>query len=122
VAEAAPPAATAPPKPAPFSLKKGTRIQLGYRTGKVDALRSAGKKPYEVRITWDGVKYPQMILYRTLELEHEKGALAILRVRTRSASPPGNASTLPQGHSTSIPSKRAAAPRPKRASSSQWEA
>src|SRR5262245_53612824 len=78
VAEAPAPAATAPPTPAPFSLKKGTRIQLGYRTGKVDALRSAGKKPYEVRITWDGTKYPQMILYRTLELEHEKGALAIL--------------------------------------------
>jgi hypothetical protein len=67
----------APARPAPLALRRGTRIQLGYRAGRVDALRFAGKKPYEVRITWDGEKYPQIALYRTLELEHEKGALKV---------------------------------------------
>ncbi|MBI4606919.1 MAG: hypothetical protein HY721_33570 [Planctomycetes bacterium] len=74
-------AATAPAaaaKPGPLVLRRGSRIQLGYRTGTVDAVRGAWKKPYEVRVVWDGEKYPQYFVFRTLELEHEQGNLKVL--------------------------------------------
>ena len=64
--------------PPPLALKRGSRIQLGFRKGTVDQPRGGGKKPYDVRVTWDGQKYPQFITFRTLELDYDKGRLKVL--------------------------------------------
>jgi hypothetical protein len=77
--------AAAEPEPAPeekprrpLVLKRGTRIQSGWRKGKVDTVRGGWKKPYDVRVVWDGEKYPQWLIFRTLELDHERGDLKVL--------------------------------------------
>jgi hypothetical protein len=59
-------------------LRKGTRIQLGYRKGKVDTVRGGWKKPYDIRVVWDGEKYPQWLLFTTAELDIARGDLKIL--------------------------------------------
>ena len=64
--------------PEPLRLKRGTRIRLGHRTGTLEAVRGDWKEPYEVRIRWDGEKYPQYIVFRTLERDHEQGKLKVL--------------------------------------------
>jgi len=61
--------------PIPLELKKGMRIQIGYRRGTVESVRGGWSKPYDVRVRWDGEKYPQWILHRTLEADHESGKL-----------------------------------------------
>ena len=66
------------PQPAPLVLAKGTRIQLGFRKGKVATVRGGWRKPYDVRVVWDGEKYPQWLLFTTLELDLARGDLKIL--------------------------------------------
>ena len=51
------PAATVEPaagvpagKTPPLELRRGARLQLGYRLGRVEAVRGGGKKPYDVRV------------------------------------------------------------------------
>lgn len=73
--EAAPPSAA---PLAPFSLRRGTRLQLGARTGTVEAVRWSGSHPYDVKLRWDGEKYPQFLLHRTLEFSYTSGALKLL--------------------------------------------
>ena len=81
--QAEPAAATAEAEPAskpkpPLALRRGTRIQLGWKKGKVDIIRGGGKKPYDARVVWDGEKYPQWLIFRTLELDYERGDLKVL--------------------------------------------
>lgn len=66
------------PPPQPLVLEKGTRIQLGYRKGKVDTVRGGWRKPYDVRVVWEGQKYPQWLLFMSLELDLARGDLKIL--------------------------------------------
>jgi hypothetical protein len=73
--------ATTPLEPAkrpPLNLKRGTRIQLGPRKGTVKEVRGSWKKPYDLRVVWDGEKYPQYLIYQTLELDYEQGNLKVL--------------------------------------------
>jgi len=67
-----------PAPPQPLVLKKGTRIQLGYKKGTVDTVRGGWKKPYDIRVVWDGEKYPQWLLFTTVELDLARGDLKIL--------------------------------------------
>ena len=67
-----------PATPEPLVLKKGSRIQLGFRKGTVGTVRGSWKKPYDVRVVWEGEKYPQWLLFTTLELDRERGDLKIL--------------------------------------------
>jgi hypothetical protein len=78
--------ATLAPEPAaetvprgPLLLKRGARIRLGFRTGLVKSVRGGGRKPYEVMMQWDGEKYPQWINFRTLELDHERDRLTLIK-------------------------------------------
>jgi hypothetical protein len=59
-------------------LRKGARIHLGYRKGTVDTIRGGWKKPYDIRVVWDGEKYPQWLLFTTVELDIARGDLKIL--------------------------------------------
>jgi hypothetical protein len=76
-AAATEPEPEAKPRP-PLALKRGTRIQSGWRKGTVDTVRGGWTKPYDVRVVWDGEKYPQWLIFRTLELDHERGDLKVL--------------------------------------------
>jgi hypothetical protein len=75
---------TATPKGAPSEvdgqlvLERGSRIQLGYRQGTVGCVRGGWTKPYDVRVRWDGEKYPQWLIFTTLELDYKKGNLKVL--------------------------------------------
>src|SRR5438093_1100834 len=76
-------ASSGPPTPPPeckdpLVLQRGARIQLGYRQGTVDCVRGGWKKPYDVLVRWEGEKYPQWLLFTTLELEYRKGTLKVL--------------------------------------------
>lgn len=62
----------------PLTLRRGTRIQSGWRKGRVDIVRGGWTKPYDVRVVWDGEKYPQWLIFRTLELDYERGDLKII--------------------------------------------
>ena len=62
----------------PLSLRKGARIQLGHRTGTVECVRGDWVRPYEVRISWDGDKRPEYLVFTSLELEHAHGRLKVL--------------------------------------------
>ncbi len=73
VAEATPAA-----PPAKLLLCKGSRIQIGSRRGVVDQIRGDWKKPCDVRVRWDGAKYPVFIQPRVLELDQAKGRLKVL--------------------------------------------
>ncbi len=66
---------TAPPSE--LRLKPGVRIQLGARKGVVDQVRGTWKKPYDVRVRWDGEKYPVFVTYEILELDYAKGRLKV---------------------------------------------
>ena len=65
-------------QPAAPAVRKGTRIQLGYRKGTVDTVRGGWKKPYDFRVVWDGQKYPQWLLFTTAELDLARGDLKVL--------------------------------------------
>lgn len=77
VSDATNTATVAPTPPKPLALRRGDRIKLCYRRGRVDQVRGSWKKPYDVRISWDGEKYPVYVLYSSLELEHARGRLAV---------------------------------------------
>jgi hypothetical protein len=62
----------------PLSIRRGSRIRLGRREGRIDTLRGGGPRPYDVLIRWDDEKYPQWLIYTQLEREHELGNLAVL--------------------------------------------
>jgi len=63
---------------APFTISKGARFRLGYRIGRVDSLRGGIGIPYDARVTWEGEKYPQYLLYQNLKREYENGNLELL--------------------------------------------
>ena len=63
---------------APLALKRGARIQLGYRAGTVESVRGGWTKPYDVKVRWDSEKYPQWISHMTLELDHMHGKLKVI--------------------------------------------
>ena len=65
-------------KQPPLRLKRGIRIQLGHRTGKVAQLRGPGPNPYDVLVAWDEDKYPQWLVFVSLEREYERGDLKLL--------------------------------------------
>jgi hypothetical protein len=44
----------------------------------VDAIRGDWIKPNDVRITWEGQKYPVWIQWTSLELDQAKGKLQVL--------------------------------------------
>jgi hypothetical protein len=67
-----------PAQPQPLVLKKGTRIRLGFRKGTVGTVRGSWKKPYDVKVLWEGEKYPQWLIFTTLELDRARGDLEIL--------------------------------------------
>ncbi|HZN57164.1 MAG TPA: hypothetical protein VFD71_03735 [Planctomycetota bacterium] len=71
-------AAPAAAPPVPLRLARGAKIQLGRRQGVVEAVRGDWKKPYDVRVRWDGEKYPQYIIFRTLEIDNDSGRLKVL--------------------------------------------
>ena len=75
-AEAAAAAPAVPRKP--FRLRRGTRIELGFRHGVVRDVRGGLKKPYDVLIKWDEEKYPVWVIYSTLERDYEAGSLTVL--------------------------------------------
>jgi len=65
-------------KLAALELRRGTKLELGYRRGTVQSVRGGWSKPYDVRVHWDHEKYPQWITFRTLELHHAQGKLKVL--------------------------------------------
>lgn len=70
--------AAAPEEPRPpMALKRGSKIQSGYRKGTVKVLRGGGPKPYDFLVRWDGEKYPQWLLYATAERDYERGELEV---------------------------------------------
>jgi len=77
-ATAEPVTAETPERSGPLRLKKGRRIQHGYRQGTVDYVRGGWSEPYDVRVRWDGEKYPQWIVFKTLELDYKQGKLTLL--------------------------------------------
>jgi hypothetical protein len=72
------PAPAAPAKRAPFALRHGARVELGPKKGKVKIVRGTGDVPYDVQIRWDGEKYPEWHVYRTLQLHFDAGRFKIL--------------------------------------------
>ena len=78
-AEETPPGPQGEPEKArgPFALKPGARIVHGARRGTVEVVRGGGREPYDVRITWDGEKYPQWFLYTNLRQYWEKEELEV---------------------------------------------
>lgn len=72
--------ATAPAEgePRPFALRSGTRLRLGPRRGTVTRLRGGTTEPYDVQIRWDGHKYPEWHIYRSLLYLHRQGRLEVL--------------------------------------------
>ncbi len=57
----------------PLVIKRGTRIQMGPRRGRIDQVR--GDPVYDVRVKWEGEKYPQFLLYQSLKRQYELGNL-----------------------------------------------
>jgi hypothetical protein len=69
---------SAGPLPNGFALKSGARIQYGPRTGKVEEVRGGGPEPYEVKIRWEGSKYPEWALFASLRGFYQQGELKIV--------------------------------------------
>jgi hypothetical protein len=77
--EAVPASTSVLPTPVgPLVLRKGDRVRLGYRTGRVEDVRGNWVKPYDVRIRWEGDPRPEYVVYGSLALEYRKGRLARL--------------------------------------------
>ena len=80
------PAAVSPavvsPTARPLELAAGMRIQVGPRRGVVECVRGGWERPYEVRISWEGEKYPQYLVFPALEVDYRQGRLKILAVET----------------------------------------
>ena len=70
-------ATTEAPKP-PLQIRKGSRIRLGFRQGRVTTVRGGGEKPYDVLVSWDGEKYQQWLIYSQVERDYELGNLQVL--------------------------------------------
>ena len=66
------------PKAESLTLRRGMKLECGYRRGTVQYVRGSWDKPYDVRVHWDHEKCPQWITFRTLELNHEQGTLKVL--------------------------------------------
>ncbi len=62
---------------APFAIRKGDSVTYGHRKGRVKAVRGGGPIPYEVRIDWQGEKYPEWFQYLTLLSLYEKDQFKI---------------------------------------------
>lgn len=62
----------------PLSLRKGTRIRMGYREGVVLSVRGGRSKPYDFMVKWEGEKYPLWLLYSTAERDYQRGHLKTL--------------------------------------------
>jgi len=78
----APEAASPPPVSPPareLALKRGMRIRLGEKPGRVDCVRGGWVKPYEVRVHWDGEPQPQYIIFTSLQRDFREGRLQIVR-------------------------------------------
>ena len=73
-----PPAEAPAAKMPPLELRRGARLQLGYRLGRVETVRGGGAKPYDVRVRWEGEKYPVWLIHATLERDHARGFLKVL--------------------------------------------
>lgn len=61
----------------PFALRTGSVIQLGPRTGRVEDVRGNRGVPYDVKIVWEGSKYPEWFQYVTLRHHYDRGVLTV---------------------------------------------
>jgi len=73
-----------PAEPAVFALEPGARVRYGPDTGRVLEVRGGGEEPYEVEIRWDGKKYPEWHLYRSLARRFRGGDFEVLKPGRRS--------------------------------------